>query len=393
MRIILVFLLLVFSVLAAQSPPDTTVLKRYYALDFPFFHQKAAESPDSDLYLALRSNIHGETYRMIHHLDRALPSLDTGIKQEVARMLVDGYRKTGNRPAAERVARHYGVDSGMATFTDSNGNFLVQVAGVDTPTDSTTVEFDQFYFDAVVGEDSVRVFLDTGAPGISVDERLVRKYGWPTDTASAGKAVLPYLGVQYPLVPTLVSSLKIGDFTFENLPATFGAISEENRKKLNRSGIEDTEILMGLDAFFGLIDGVEVDYGQRKLRLISRLPRKPNVCPNFLHIEGKPAIRFLLAGQSYSAWIDTGSPRHVFTREMIDRAEIAKTREDRYGDYAYNVHTLTVDSVLNLSDVQLEAADYGRRSSSEARDISAHFGSFLGKNLAFDLRNRIVEIR
>lgn len=177
------------------------------------------------------------------------------------------------------------------------------------------------------------------------------------------------------------------DFIFPN---SFKDPSEEDQEKMKSSGVEEYDILMGLDAFYGLLDGLIVNYRDHKFTLIKTLDNNDEV-PNFMRASGKPAIRFQINNEEKKAFIDTGSPRHVFSKNNIQNAEIFQTKVINFGNYEYQLSTLYIDQLLNLSDIKLEAADYGY-SVDKKFNVDHWFGSFLRKKLFFDLKNRIVSI-
>lgn len=113
---------------------------------------------------------------------------------------------------------------------------------------------------------------------------------------------------------------------------------------------------------------------------------------NFFFVEGKPAVRLTISGTEHNAFLDTGSPRHVVSKSVIEAGAATFNREANYGNFTYKIYDLEYDRVLNLEGVSLETADYGFTVSKDY-NIDILLGSFLGGELHYDLRNRIVTLR
>lgn len=373
----------------AQQSSFAADWQAYYTVDLAyFFDHPPAETP-SQLYRAIQFDHRGQTDSAIIILQNIL--LDSTVqadqRPQVAQYLYQKYKENHQYAAAlwldHAEALEQQEDSKLR-FYQNLPHPTVKGTGV------SAIPFDQYYLEAMIGNEPIKIFLDTGAPGLTIDAKWARKNNWPTDKKSSGKIVEPYIGIEYATYPTLVQNLSIGDFELNNIPAQAVELSEEQWKKKTQSGIEKYDIIMGLDAFYGLLEGVELDYAVKQFRLYKTLPNSEGL-PNFQRVEGKPAISFYLAEERFPAFLDSGSPRHVFTRPMIAAADTISSFTDNFGSYEYQVFTLKMDQLVNLENITLEAANYARRTGG-AFDVSAHFGSFPGYSVLYNLKSRRVSI-
>lgn len=392
----LLALLLVFFLNDAASGQRNvydTLLARYQQLDIPYF--EAADSPRSGhpFFRALRAKIQGDEEAYIKYLRESLQRAGSNeaMVQIYANKLYFAYVFNRQREQAFRLNKQYGLGQNKHTPLDLKASDF-PAPSVEMEENRVSVPFDQFYFHAVLNEtDTVKVFFDTGAPGVSVSQELVERYGWATDTSFYGFSVLPAFGIRLKTYPTLIPSIKIGGMRLNNLFAKYGTPTEEEQERMRSSGIEDHDILLGLTAFDGLIDGVAFDYKDSLLHFTKTLPEQ-EASMNFLFAEGKPAIRVIIGDTLRNAFLDTGSPRHVVPESIIEAEDATFNREAKYGSFTYGIYDLEHDQLLNLERVILETADYGF-TASEDYDINILLGSFLGRELHFDLRNRIVTLR
>lgn len=376
----------------AQSEVYDSLMSRFHDLDIAYFQDSNAPWAEHPFYLALQARISGDTPAYVKHLKVCLEQAKApDVAQEYAYKLYFTYAYQGHRDEAYALKERYKLSIAEKVPMDLKAQDYPTPRAIMEP-DTVSVPFDQFYFDAVVnGKDTVRVFFDTGAPGVSVSQDLVKKYGWPTDTTYSGVSALPAFGIQLKTYPTMIPELKIGELRLNNLFAKYGTLTEEEQARMKSSGIEQHDILLGLNALDGLVDGVAFDFQDSSLHFFKSLPAS-DAKANFYFAEGKPAIRYQLGGKSYKAFLDTGSPRHVVPKSFIEANQAVFNREAKYGSFTYKIYDLTYDRLLNLEDVVLETADYGF-SWSKQFGINTLFGSFLGRELYFDLRNRVVELR
>ena len=393
-NIFIIIVLLLFAFANAQNNPDKVILDKYTNINIDFFTTDNYEYSQQPLYKAFKASIEGDRKTYLEHLEKSLNNTkDEDVKKQISDFLYFAYLDQKKREKADELDRksesiNYDLYSNIvAKKTDYPATKLA------TSVNQTEVKFDQFYFDAVVAKnDTVRVFFDTCAPGVSISQELVEKYDWETDTTYQGQSVLPAFNTSFKNYPVLLPNLKIGDFNLKNLPAKYNIISEEQQAKSKSSGIEDHDILIGLNVFENLLDGVEFDFENNRLRLIKKLPKK-NVKPNFMMADAKPAIKFKLSGKRHTAFLDTGSPRHVLPDELITDNNSYFKEKGNYGDFQYDIFYVKYDQVLNQDDIWLDTADYGGFEVSEFFKIDALFGSFLGRTLAFDFRNRRASLR
>jgi predicted aspartyl protease len=383
------FFYFLFSTLAFAQQSSNPHWNAYHNVNVDYFFDQTNESSSSPLFRALASKISGQTDSVAIYLKKYLQQETISLDQRYAyNMLYDIMVQGRQYQAAVKLVREQKLDRPDTAYLP----FRQQLPPpVFEGKGSTTVPFDGFYIDARIGEDSVRIFLDTGAPGLTVDAAYAEKYGWPMDTANTGNIVEPYVGIEYKVMPTLIHQLSIGAFKFKNIPASAFVFTEEMWKKKTDFGIKRYAIIMGLDLFYDMIDGVELDYASGKLNLHAQLPEKESK-PNFMRVEGKPAIQFKLGERPFPAFIDSGSPRHSFTREMIAVSDTLSSYQDNYGSYVYSVYKLKLPELLGQNDIKLEVTGNARRVTSDPFNIAAHFGSFQAYRLYYDLRNRRVSL-
>ncbi len=389
---IIVIILTIYSLnVIAQDELNNDILKHYYNVDIPFFTKKNTQYEDRPLYKAFKNWVKGNEILYIIYLEEAQRKESNNKK--ISKLLFKAYVKTGqaNKAFELNKSQKLGYDK------NRNTDYAKSIFGkprLQMNSDSTTVKFDDFYFKAIVNKsDTLKVMLDTGAPGISINKSLVEKYNWEKDTTYYDDASIRMLNVTYKRYPVLIPNLSIGDAHFYNIPATFDNLSEEDLKKMNVAGVEEFDIIMGLDVFYGLIDGIDFNYMDGELTLIKSINQSSNVKPNFMRVSGKPAIQFKVNNSWEKAFIDTGSPKHVLTKDVIKKSNVFEAREGNYGNFTYGLSTLLVDEILNLSNTELEFADYGGRIVDEKFNIVFLFGTFKDRNLSFDLKNRVVRLK
>lgn len=384
-------IILIFTLNYAKAQDNNEyVLDRYYDLDINYFFQEENSIPRSHLYQAFQFYIEGDTDAYIDQLKLAHKSAIGERKKKIAELLFTAYVDNGEKKKAFQInsEQRLGIDESKNTkyaLSDFGP------ASIQMYQDTVELNFDQFYFNAVVNQkDSIRVMLDTGAPGITVTQELVEQYNWRIDKSYSGTAVLASFGIRYQTYPVLIPELKIGDVILANLTANYGEISEEDQAKLSSSGFEQADIIMGLDVFYGLVDKILIDYPNNKMQIVKHAAETEEV-PNYMVVSGKPAIVFTVGDKKIKAFIDTGSPRHVFTAETINDLDVIDKRSANYGTYEFDLYMVEIDHLLNQAEIILEAADYGYMADKTFK-INHLFGSFTDLCLSFDLKNRIIKI-
>ena len=395
-RLILILIYLLTSVIPANSQQTNTeiILENYQNIDIGFFTEQNSNYAENNLYKAFQFRIKGDKKSYTRYLKTSFDkATKTDVKKAIGNFLYFAYLDQGLRQKAVEFEK----SSNLINYS-LNSNIVAKKADypkmkVETLTNITEIDFDQFYFDAIVNKnDTVKVFFDTCAPGIKISQDLVEKHNWKTDTTYYGYSTMPAMGMTFKNYAVFLQSLKIGEFEFKNLPSYYSIMSQEQEESLKDKGIEDHDILIGINVFEDLIDGVEFDFEEGKLRLIKNLPELETT-PNFMMADAKPAVEFELSGKTYTAFLDTGSPRHVLPDALITEDNSYYKEKGNYGDFKYDIFYVKYDQVLNQEDIWLDTADYGGFNVSETFKIDALFGSFLGRTLAFDFRNRRVEIK
>jgi len=388
------YFLLILLPANAQKTENEIILENYQNINIGFFTEQNSTYANNDLFKAFRSRIKGDKKSYAKYLKTSFDKATKDeVKKAIGNFLYFAYLDQGLRQKAEEFEKR----TDLINY-DVKSHIVAKKADypeveVETLTNITEIEFDQFYFDAIVNEnDTVKVFFDTCAPGIKISQDLVEKHNWKTDTTYYGYSTMPAMGMNFKNHPVLLPNLKIGEFEFQNLPAYYSLMSQEQEESLKEKGIEDHDILIGINVFEELVDGVEFDFKDGKLRLTKNLPELVGATPNFMMADAKPAVEFKLSGKTQTAFVDTGSPRHVLPDELITEDNSYFKEKGNYGDFQYDIFYVKYDQVLNQKNIWLDTADYGGFNVSETFKIDALFGSFLGRTLAFDFRNRRVEI-
>jgi len=392
--IITLYLLLILMPANVQKTDNEIILESYQSINIGFFTEQNSTYANNDLFKAFQSRIKGDKKSYAKYLKTSFDNATkTDVKKAIGNFLYFAYLDQGQR----QKAKEFEKSSDLINY-NLNSNIVAKKADypeveVETLTNITEIEFDQFYFDAIVNaNDTLKVFFDTCAPGIKISQDLVEKHNWKTDTTYYGYSTMPAMGMTFKNHSVLLPNLKIGEFEFKNLPAYYSLMSEEQEKSLKEKGIEDHDILIGINVFEELVDGVEFDFEDGKLRLIKNLPELEGIIPNFMMADAKPAVEFKLSGKTQTAFVDTGSPRHVLPDQFITEDNSYFKKKGNYGDFQYDIFYVKYDKVLNQKHIWLDTADYGGFEVSDTFNIDGLFGSFLGRTLAFDFRNRRVEI-
>jgi len=393
-RLLLLFIFAPFITMNAQQNNNEIILENYQHINIDFFTDDSSAFTNNHLFQAFQHKIKGDKKSYAKYLKKSFDKASkTDLKKTIGNFLYFAYLDDRLR----QKAKEFDKRSNLINY-NLKSNIVAKKSDypevkVETLTNITEIEFDQFYFDAIVNEnDTVKVFFDTCAPGIKINQNLVEKNNWKTDTNYYGYSTMPAMGMTFKNHPVLLPNLKIGEFEFKNLPAYYSLMSEEQKKNLKEKDIEDHDILIGINVFEDLVDGVEFDFENGKLRLIKELPKLEGATPNFIMADAKPAVEFKLSGKTHTAFVDTGSPRHVLPNEFITESNSYFKKKGNYGDFQYDIFYVKYDQVLNQKDIWLDTADYGGFKVSDFFKIDALFGSFLGRTLAFDFRNRRVEV-
>lgn len=395
MRISSITILILFICfnLSGQDNNTSVILENYKNVNLEFFTTQNSKYEDHLIFKAFKARIVGDKKAYVNYLSQYLETVkNEDLIHEIGQLLYFAYLDQGQRKKA------IALDKQMESLNfNVHAHILAKKADYPpltlvSPVNETQVKFEQFYFEAVVGQsDTIKVFFDTGAPGVSVSQDLVEKNNWPSDTNYTQNTYLTAMNMTFKNHAVLVPSLRIGEFELQNIPAKYSVNDKEQQARLKKAGIKDHDILMGIDVFEDLLDGIEFDYKNNRLRFIKELP-EINGRPNFMMADSKPTIEFQLDGERHTALLDTGSPRHVLPDPWITKDNSYFKKKASYGDFAYDIFYVKYDRLLNQKDIWLDTADYGGFPLSKNFNIESLFGSFLGRSLTFDFRNRQVSL-
>lgn len=377
--------------LLSQDTAYEKIDKEWHLLNITFFYETEHEFVDHPYFQSLKARLAGDTNAEIEELEKAIAfTNDDSLRQVLTEKMYSRLLNTGKIREAKDVILKYDLNADTTDLVFKRPDF--PETSFSMSQDVVALPFEQFYFKATVnGTDTVTVFFDTGAPGVAVSEELVERYGWETDTTYSGTSVLPALGMRFKNYPVLIPELNIGGLVINNLFAKYSMLTAEEEEILASKGLNKHDILIGLNVFRKLVDGVAFDYPNGEIRFIKNLP-KASENPNFCFVKETPAITYQWKGQKLSAYLDTGSPRHVLPKSQLMEADADFNREASYGQFTYGIYNARFDRILNLTNVTMEAADYGFPVNPDF-GIYTLFGSFKDHVLFFDLRNRRASLQ
>ena len=379
-------LLMIPSSAFCQDNSYSTIDREWHGLNLHFFDRTEHGLADHPYFKAIKARIDGDFAREITELNKAIGAMAGDSLQD--RLVKDTYSQLLNYGLVEEAkafSGRYQLEADTMSLAFKQVDY--PEVSIAMPDNRVELPFDQFYFRATVnGTDTVTVFFDTGAPGVAISQELVDRYGWQTDTLYSGTSSLPALGMTFKNYPVLIPELKIGSMTIKNLFAKYSKLTEEEESTLKSKGLDKHDILIGLNVFRDLIDGVVFDYPKGEIRFIKEL-EADSAPPNFCFVGETPAISYRWNGKKENAYLDTGSPRHVMPKRQLAEGKAEFAREATYGNFTYRIYEAKYDQVLNLKNAVFETADYGFSVNPDFA-IRTLFGSFKEHVLFFDLRNR-----
>ena len=377
--------------LLSQDTAYEKIDREWHLLNTEFFYETEHDFVDHPYFQSLKARLAGDTNAEIEELEKAIAfTNDDSLRQVLTEKMYSRLLDTGKIREAKDAILKYDLNADTTDLVFKRPDFPETTFSMNQ--DVVALPFEQFYFKATVnGTDTVTVFFDTGAPGVAVSQELVERYGWETDTAYSGTSVLPALGMRFKNYPVLIPELKIGGLIVKNLFAKYSLLTSKEKEILASKGLNKHDILIGLNVFKKLVDGVAFDYPNREIRFFKHL-EDDTKRPNFCFVDETPAISYQWNGIRLNAQLDTGSPRHVVPKSQLIEADADFNREASYGQFTYGIYNARFDQILNLKNIILEAADYGFPVNPDF-EINTLFGSFKDHILFFDLRNRRASLQ
>ncbi|MEQ8433187.1 MAG: retropepsin-like aspartic protease [Oceanicaulis sp.] len=199
--------------------------------------------------------------------------------------------------------------------------------------DVVTVPFDGLRIPGRLNGREIAIALDTGAPGVGVNADIVRESGLEVDLSVSRRSAVPALDLVFDVYPVRIDRLEIGESVFENVPANFGDLSEEDAERA-AAALPDFDVIMGLDVLGRWFQAVELDYDARQLRLI-RGAQASDEPPNFIHGGGlKPVMRIQSGERAANIYLDTGAYGHSFPPGDLNlRRQAARRFERSWGSF------------------------------------------------------------
>lgn len=302
------------------APPDTTgtaaVAARWRALDVALF-TAAPEPADTPLLRGLKALVAADVDAADSALAEALAAAPDALRPFVRARLADVAAERFDWAAA--VARR-AVDDPQAVHSVEAGFARFPAARLRMDAAETTVPFDGLRVPAALNGAPVRAVVDTGAPGSSVSRALALRLGLRVDTTARGRSRVPSLGLAFDTYAVLLDSVRLGEATLFNVPATVGW----------RDAADEDEIFLGADVLRHLAAAVRFDYVDSTFTLVRSATAwpSPDDRPNFLVDAGSaPVVAVTVAGQPANAIVDTGNQRSVYlARGAFDLAGVPVSR-------------------------------------------------------------------
>ena len=252
----------------------------------------------------------------------------------------------------------------------------------------TTIDLNKNIITGTIGNDTIRILFDTGGDGISISEKFVEKYKMTKDTTIKREGFVPALNYRSIKHPTIIPTLKIGNMTMTNVPATY----EKNKKETERKTTDGPEfdMIMGVNMFVGFINGIEFNWTANQLTFSNEIQTLSDPL-KYIMFDSKPICLFKLNGKYFTSLLDTGSPIDLISKDIYLNNYIKKEAK-KYGDFSYNDYTLTAK--LGANEINLIAADYRDDLNLILNDEKIDF--IIGNNkqyLKLDLTNCLFEMK
>lgn len=303
--------------------------QQYFALNFLWFEQQFDSNSVAHALQRMLLRDPSGPELLTDALARE-PSNTT--REQLAELALNGFRHrldfAGLVRAGELLGRKRDKGSAfLAKATPSlsmNGNMI-------------EVDYQDRRISATIGGKSIRMIVDTGAPGVSISRNVVLDQGLALLKGSGANAVIPSLNLTYRLEPVIINELVIGDAVFRSIPAESGDLTSEQQSVLVQNGLA-SEMIVGLDFFARFFDVVEFDQIDGKLRLY-RVDTAPAAQPNFVMGAMRyPLVSVDIGGSDRTVILDTGSgnnnlPPHWLSNLACDGYREFTRDWGKFGEY------------------------------------------------------------
>ena len=334
--------------LSVQSPARTSpdrLVDQYQAVDLGAFDRPPGPA-DGPLYRGLRALTRGDALRAERELAHAADVVPDSLRPFVYDRLVGSATRRFDWTAATDYARQRAEAVGEAFDPDAVQWSLY--ARYPTPSaqvegGATTVPFDGYRADGALhgpsGDVGVRFFLDSGSPVTILSRPLADRLGLAVSPVSMGLIAIPARGIEAPVYPTVIDSLRLGAATLYNVPAQV--------IETDRPVTDGADLFLGFDALSGLLGGVRYGFADSTLTLYARdaVPETDVVTPNVLLEAGYAFLSYRADGRPFTGVVDTGSPfSYVYAdwwtpptgtpgRPVTHRGQLADTEYEFTLDY------------------------------------------------------------
>ncbi|MEM9835606.1 MAG: retropepsin-like aspartic protease [Bacteroidota bacterium] len=241
-------------------------------------------------------------------------------------------------------------------------------------------------FQAVIGQDTLRVIFDTGGQGISISRTLVEKYGYPSDTTISGSSYMPAFKRTSTQSPTVIEKISFGSLQLHNLRAKFTTDVVEEGKFDSQQAYE---VFMGIDVLIGLVDFIRFDWETNEL-ILAETPLSMANPQDFFFFDAKPITVLTLNEKPLTTLLDTGSPVDILNFDQF-KDSYTKKEDKKYGDYAFSVYTVPI--TVGNAAFNLGVADYmeGFNLKLDEEIIDLIIGT-KHRRLSLDLKHNMFEL-
>ena len=351
--------------------------ERYFALDFDFYGQRFEPGGVAQ---ALQAMLHREKDAPAQLVRAISAAPQGGTRDRLARLAYDGFRHRLDFDGLAQAQRLLGeeVDPAVAFLGEAEPALVMTGNMVE-------VEYDDRRIPATIGGQPIDIIIDTGAPGVGVSRAIVEREGFRLLEGAGGNAVIPSLGLDYPLEPVILDEVTIGDAVFTSIPAESGDLTAEQQAVLEQNGFA-SDMIVGLDFFARFFDVVELDQVEGKLRLYRNDPERRSQ-PNFVMGASRyPLLRIGIGGTDRTVIVDTGSGNNNLPPEWISALGCKAYREFQrsWGSFGEYLLPLDFPAAGGPSNFWISARDFGADEIFNARGV---LGSVNGGRLRIDLED------
>lgn len=369
------FLLLLFFGLGLNSQSSED-LSAFYNVDIDYFF--ADEKKETDLFKALKFYIDGDLNSANLYFKNHLVSYPKD--EDVKALLLRSMKYSEDQYKIAKQAKD------LSSFS----NFYLKFGKpfVEMEENKVSIPLDQnIIYGSINGQDSIRIFFNTGAGGIVINPDLVDELGlqknddFPTEMSSMAY----WDSIPNPLFPTIIPNLDLGGIVLSNLPAQYNERSSEE---------EDFDLCIGLDVFQKLLDRITFDYKRKKLIFEKEIDDLYSQ-PNFLFIDNKPVMKLNSGRFKFKGLVDTGSSKdqapHQFYSRNYNSKENKKLEEYSYREYACEIQFNEFEEKLNM-----RFSDFGRDYSLFLESNKTKVDFLIGnkrQKIVFDLKNRLIVVK